>query len=63
LKQETPSHNLELTLRKQYPTQLMPRLRSEGGVNLSILRNVIGSLKAELLEKLDSITIRSSDND
>jgi hypothetical protein len=39
------------------------KVASEGGVNLSILRDVVGSLKAELLEKLDSITIRSSDND
>jgi hypothetical protein len=39
------------------------KVASEGGVNLSILRDVVGSLKAELLEKLDSIPIRSSDND
>ncbi|KAL3777727.1 hypothetical protein ACHAW5_008956 [Stephanodiscus triporus] len=39
------------------------KVASEGSVNLSILHDVVGSLKAALLEKLDSITICSSDND
>jgi hypothetical protein len=35
------------------------KVASEGNVNLSILHDVVGNLEAELLEKLDCITIWS----